>query len=357
MPSPECAVQLLTADSDGAEIDKAIKIFEHNTPPRLRTDSAEIRNKIASPRTIKGLLYFPALYRGPKLIGFAEFGYYPSVKLVIIDHMVIDPDERGDLAFLVFTGLLMHELHDLAIDYAAIEVELKSKDRASGVRMMRLLTRADFCRAEVKYCLPATDTENLDERYEGALMLKSMHEDAQEFTQIRRVEIERIVKTILFNHYYDWYRDFWSGAKLRSYKAYVDLLFKEFKNGIKGEYVAVTDVIKSSPLPLPPIPPPPPRSPWTYVGLFAAIVAICVGSINFLNIPDVSVPYELLTFLAVFAGFVLVMSGGASEVYHGALKAVSRGRSRRATKRSKSSSSSSSDRGQDVNENDENGKS
>jgi hypothetical protein len=29
------------------------------------------------------------------IIGFAMFGYYPKSKLVVVDHMVIDNEQRG----------------------------------------------------------------------------------------------------------------------------------------------------------------------------------------------------------------------------------------------------------------------
>lgn len=321
------SIELLSANSDSSEIDRALHIFEQNTPPRLRTDSGEIRKKIAAPNLREGVRYFAVLYRGPALIGFVMFGYYPSTKTVIVDHMVIDSGERGDSAFTIFTGLLIDLMSNLAVDYVAIEVESKSENRAGGIVMMRRLTRNEFGKAEVKYRLPAVDTETLDVQYDGVLMLKNMHETPDDFTQIHKVEIERIVETIYFKHYYDWYRDLWSAAKLKSYKAYVDGLFKEFKRGVRKEYVGVSHYVRT------PEPPPPREKPTTqlnpakpglafYFLMFAATAAICGAVIYLLKIPLLSVPIILIAFLAVYAGIVLVANGNASKVFDASLKAI-----------------------------------
>lgn len=319
------SVKMLTASSTTAEVDEAIHIFECNTPPRLRTDSEEIRKKIAAPELKAGVRYFAALYRGPALIGFAMFGYYPSTKLVIIDHMVIQTGERGDSAFAVFTGLLIDQMDHLAVDYIAIEVELESESRASGITMMRRLTRNEFGKATVNYRLPATDTTILDGQFDGALLLRSMQEAPDDFVQIQKAEIERIVETIYFKHYYDWYSDVWSSAKLKLYRTYINALFKEFKSGIQKEYVPISHYIKK-PSEIDPLPPPPRHGMAFYFLMFAVTAAICGSVIYLLKVPFLSAPIILIGFLAVFAGIVLVANGGAWKVLDAALKATVKGR-------------------------------
>jgi hypothetical protein len=66
-------------ETNAQDIARVLHIFEHNTPPRLRTDSAQIRAKIASPHTEEGDFYFAALYRALGMLDFEP---------VVIDHPV-----------------------------------------------------------------------------------------------------------------------------------------------------------------------------------------------------------------------------------------------------------------------------
>src|SRR4030081_563930 len=85
--------------ADRADVDKALAIFINNTSALLRTKANQIRQKVANPTTPEGTFYFAALCRSKAVIGFAMFGYYPKSKLVVVDHMVIDGEQRGAAAF------------------------------------------------------------------------------------------------------------------------------------------------------------------------------------------------------------------------------------------------------------------
>jgi Uncharacterized alpha/beta hydrolase domain (DUF2235) len=246
--TPTFNVELLGPQSASTEIDKALHIFEHNTPPRLRTDLRQIRSKILSPSTEKGTFHFAALYRREELIGFAMFGYYPRFKLVVIDHMVIEQRQRGDAAFFAFTALLFETMATLAVDYVAIEVEFEPRgdkdtqdqDKATGVRLVRLLTRVGFGRVSTSYNLPAMDARDIDDRYDGALMLRRMYEPS-DFDKIRRSELEDIVSSIFFDHYLPWYQDFLSASEITAYQKYLEVLFDEFRQRISKQLFVAID--------------------------------------------------------------------------------------------------------------------
>jgi hypothetical protein len=254
MPSQSLfSVKLLLANADSAEVDQALFLLERNTPPRLQTNTEQIRRKIGSPHTKEGDFYFAVLYRGKTLIGFAMFGYYARCKLVVIDHMVISENEREESAFHVFVGCLIDEMRGLVVDYIAVEVALESTARASGVPMMRLLVRVDFRRVQAKYSLPAMDIHSLGARNKGALMLRSVHDDAQDYVKFRRKDLEEIVHSIYFDHYFPWYRDFLGGREIELYKNYLEELFRDFKSGLNdAEYIDVGEIVKTPPSSPPP---------------------------------------------------------------------------------------------------------
>ncbi len=248
MPSRAAfSVKLLPANADNAEVDQALAILERSTPPNLRTNTEQIRRKIASPHTQEGDFYFAVLYRGTTLIGFAMFGYYPRCKLVVIDHIAIKENEREQSAFYVFVGYLIDEMQNLVVDYIAVEVALEITVRASGIPMMRLLVWVDFRRVEVEYNVPAMDTASIGLLNKGSLMLRSKHEAAQDFVKIRRKDLEEIVHSIYFDHYFPWYRDFLGERDIDLYKNYLEKLFREFKGGLSdAEYIDVSEIVKTS---------------------------------------------------------------------------------------------------------------
>jgi hypothetical protein len=75
-----------------------------------QTDSDQIRTKISSPKTREGTFYFAALYRDDAMIGFAMFGHYPRSKVAVIDHLIIQPGQRVDAAFAIFTAALFEKI-------------------------------------------------------------------------------------------------------------------------------------------------------------------------------------------------------------------------------------------------------
>jgi hypothetical protein len=322
--------------SDKPDVDRALDILVHNTPPRLRTDPDQIREKIASPNTSEGYFYFAALYRDKELIGFAMLGYYPRCRLVVVDHMVIDSDQRGDAAFFIFTELISKAMADRHVDYIAIEVELETAPIASGASgngLVRLLGLVGFGRVQVKYSLPSMDTRNLRVRYKGALMLKSMHGNVHKLEEIRREELENIVNSIFFDHYFPWYRDF-LGNEVGLYKKYLETLFREFKNGLRKQQLVAIDgmgkesaqIITARPSNLP---------STTHLVFFAIIAGIVTLVIYVLQVPFNWVPVVLVALVAVYAGFVAVSTGRAFDVLKVVLPFLNRNKNLRDHRTSK----------------------
>ena len=67
------------------------------------------------------------------------FGYYPRSRLVVVDNLVIDGDQRRGAAFYVFAQLLQDSIHSLNIevDFIAVELEKGTAARSSRRRSER----------------------------------------------------------------------------------------------------------------------------------------------------------------------------------------------------------------------------
>ncbi len=134
-------------------------------------------------------LYIAALYRGDLVIGFAMFSYLRVSRIVIIDHVVIDRDQRGMAAFFVFSQLLYDLIWNsqLEINYTIAEIEsgaLFGGEGTGGTKLIRLLSQVGFDEVHAKYFMPSMEARTAGARFDGVLMLHS----AEKIHRMRREE-------------------------------------------------------------------------------------------------------------------------------------------------------------------------
>jgi hypothetical protein len=315
--------------ADRADVDKALAIFIKNTSALLRTKTNQIRQKIANPITAEGTFYFAALCRSKAIIGFAMFGYYPHSKLVVVDHMVIDNEQRGAAAFFIFSQLLHDTIQslDLEIDFTAVELEDGNEygsEQTGGNELVRLLGQVGFGKVHAEYFLPNIEPVNYEARYPGVLMLRG----SQKLYRIRREDLLQISGGILFEHYLPWYRDFF-GMQATAYQEYLEGLHQEFAtrlgnqptikvNGPEADSLIVSPAIPAS------------RSPefrvGQYIVMFAAVVAIAGAAVYSLKIPPSSAIPMLIALVGVFGGIVAISSGKAFEVFEATIQLLRGGK-------------------------------
>lgn len=315
--------------ADRADVDKALAIFIKNTSALLRTKTNQIRQKIANPITPEGTFYFAALCRSKTIIGFAMFGYYPKSKLVVVDHMVIDSEQRGAAAFFIFAQLLHDAIQslNLEIDFTAVELEDGNEygsEQTGGNELVRLLGQVGFGKVHAEYSLPNIEPVNYEARYPGILMLRG----SQKLYRIRREDLLQISEGILFEHYLPWYRDFF-GKQTAAYQQYLEGLYREFAKRLGNQPTIrvngpETDSLIASPAILPA------RSTefrvGQYIAMFAAVVAIAGTAIYALQIPPSSAIPMLIALVAVFGGIVAISSGKAFEVFEAAIQLLRGGK-------------------------------
>jgi hypothetical protein len=302
--------------ADRDDVDCALTVFVRNTSPLLRTKTNQIRAKITSPETPEGRFYFAAFYRSDVVIGFAMFGYYPRGRLVVVDHMVIDGEHRGGAAFYVFAQLLQDAIYGLNIevDFTAVELE-KSLEfggfQTGGMELVRLLGQVGFGQVHVDYILPNMEPKNYEARYEGILMLRG----AERLYRIRREDLLEIVRTILFDHYLPWYRDFFE-AKIENYRQHLERLYAEFDERLQSVPVIKingpeTDILMPQPANNPKSPE---ATAAIYLLMFAVTAAISTVALHFLQTPPYLTVPVLLALLAIFVGIAATSRGQALDV-------------------------------------------
>jgi hypothetical protein len=264
------------------------------------------------------------------------FGYYPNSKLLVVDHMVIDSDQRGAAAFFIFAQLLhdtIQEMH-LEIDFTAVELEDGNEygsEQTGGNELVRLLGQVGFGKIHAEYSLPNMEPVNYKSRYIGILMIRGN----QKLYRIRREDLLQIIRGILFEHYLPWYRDFF-GAQTTNYEKYLNGLCQEFEKRLGNQPTIKVNGPEADSLILTPATPA--VSPATqsgrsiefrvgqYIVMFAAVVTIAGTTIYELKIPpNLAIP-SMLGLVAVFGGIVAISGGRAFEIFEATIQLLHDGK-------------------------------
>ncbi|WP_316219425.1 hypothetical protein [Bradyrhizobium sp. SZCCHNR2026] len=315
--------------ADRQHVDKALNIFVQNTSPLLRTKTHQIRQKIAQPVTPEGTFYFAALCRSASVIGFAMFGYYPNSKLIVVDHMVIDRDNRGDAAFYIFAQLLHDAIQglDLEVDFTAVELEDGNEygsEQTGGNELVRLLGQVGFGKVHAEYFLPNIENVNYEAKYPGILMLRG----SQKLYRIRREDLLRISRGILFEHYLPWYRDFF-GKQTAAYQRYLGQLYENFANRLGNQPIIKINGPESDALIATPASVPMQSTEvriGQHIAMFAAVVVVACTAIYELNVPPNWAAPLLISLVASFGGIVAISSGKSFEVFETAIQLIRGGK-------------------------------
>lgn len=334
MGTPDASFRVRTlhaGKADEADVDAALAVYSRNLSPLLRTHTNQIRAKIRRPKTPQGTFYFVALYRGLTVIGFAMFGYYPRLRVLVMDHMVIDAAQRGASAFHVFSHLLLDLIDNigLEVDFGVVEVERSNEfggHQTGGKELVRLLGQVGYGEVHTPYALPNTEPKNYEARYDGYLMLRG----PEKIHQIRREDLLAIYDSILFEHYLPWYADFF-GDGTADYATYLSTLYREFEGRLVDRpVVMINGAVEDQLVPQPPRPPA--RSSEAtaafYVCMFSACVLVTAGAAYILKVPTAMLVPVCLALLVVFAGVISVASGRAFEVLDRTLLNLPSGRNK-----------------------------
>jgi hypothetical protein len=316
---------------DRADLDAALSIFTRNTSPLLRTQANQIRQKIRKPNNPHGTFYFLAFYRGDVVIGFAMFGHYPRTRLVAIDHMAIAEGQRGSAAFYVFAQLIrdLTENLGLEVDFAIVEVERHNRfggDQTGGQDLVRLLGQVGFGEVHMDYVIPNMEPRSDAMGYEGTLMIRG----PQKLYSIRREDLVELYRTVVYEHYLPWFRDF-LGAEGPGYEDYLDGVFQAFRDQLKETPIVrvngeeVDQLVAQPRLPVP-------RTAEVRALYYTATFGICCGVLvaaaAFLKVQNNLLPMIFIALLVVFAGVVAVSSGRAYDVFQLAISSLPGGRHR-----------------------------
>ncbi|MEI9991690.1 MAG: hypothetical protein WDM86_16805 [Rhizomicrobium sp.] len=217
------------------DLNDALAIFARNTSPLIRTQINQIQEKFENPESPTGRFYYAGFFSNDRIVGFNMFAYYPKSRVIIVDHMALEPEHRRHGSFYIFA------ISPSTMDFGQFARRLLRRDRGrrrsrvdhgdiTGSLLVRLLRQVGFGRVHVKYYLPSNEPKIYQKKFEAALMLRGLNR----VPQIRTEDLLDIVKVILFEHDLAWYRDYF-GDFLPSYEAHLSEILTDIQRQVEHE--------------------------------------------------------------------------------------------------------------------------
>lgn len=218
------------------ELGAAIALYSKHTPPHLKTPTEEI--SYWSERynhTFKNILMQYGLIADNKVIGFCEITIFPRKRFIMADQIVVHPHQRNITIFSAFIDLIKEDLdkRGYEYDFAAVEIPLahgSNEPYPSERLMMRLLKFHGFGVVKQPYEMPNLDPASSEAEGPAHLMLYVKGGTSA----IASTTYIKILETIFYEHYLDWYRMPQHEKIFDTYKASVDKLFTKLKTNAQS---------------------------------------------------------------------------------------------------------------------------
>ena len=242
------------------------------------------------------------------------FGHYPASRLIVIDHIAIAKEKRKQAAFYEFVDFLNTEFTNLGLDVDFVAVEVENREftdgAAGGREFVQLLKWIGFCEVEVDYFLADMDV-GVHSDHPGILMLKPSVDRAD----ISSEQLAKIYRSILFDHYLPWYRDFLDTQEnVDAYRKYLDGLYKKFSDRVgKLQSIELGGTRPEQQLATPS----PEKLSLIKTVLAFAGVAVVIGAFLLVVKPEPDKAlYFILALVLVFAALMLIAQGRADHVFN-----------------------------------------
>jgi hypothetical protein len=221
--------------SKDPDFPKALRIYDAQTHPQLKTDSREIAHWLDNSRSRnEGKFYVCGLYTADKLVGYVEFIYLPKERLIHFDYFIIDPAQRTAGAFYTFSDQMRIFFEKEKFDWDFVTAEVAEMDSVNGIsryaqRLIRIFRQIGFSEVLAEYEQPLLGIDHPDTAMSAKLVI------------LPRVEMESLSKTrylelvsaIYRKHYGEWYAIYPETAA--AYQKSLDVIFAAAQQRLKDK--------------------------------------------------------------------------------------------------------------------------
>jgi hypothetical protein len=214
---------------------KALHIYDANTHPQIKTDSREIAHWLAHGSSRPDCkFYVCGLFISGELVGFAEFIYLRSERLIHFDYFIIESSRRTVGAFYTFAEQMREFFDEENLEWDFITAEIAELDSVNGVSrhaqcLIRLFRQVGFYEVLADYEQPLLGIEHTDTALKATLLLLPR----VEMETISRSRFLELVSGIYRKHYAEWYSIY--SETSAKYRAQIDEQFARLENSLANK--------------------------------------------------------------------------------------------------------------------------
>lgn len=234
----------LISKNDDEDLLKALKIYNDETPPEIKTDTNQILQWIeydTNNLNFKFMIF--VIYLDEEVIGFSEIAYFHKIKTASIDYITFKNGYRVNAVFFAAFSLIQNFMESIGYitDYWLSEISYKNKgqqiDKESSF-LKKLISMENFGMIDMEYYQPSLGELNYESSFEARLYVKSKASD--DLQNLSKLTVLSMVETIYYSYYLEWYRLFLSSENLENYKKDLDISFQKIKNSISKDPILVS---------------------------------------------------------------------------------------------------------------------
>lgn len=234
----------LATKNDDEDFLKALRIYNDETPPEIKTDTNEIRlwidNKDAS---VDFSFFVFILYLDKEVIGFSQISFFQKIKTAFIDYMTFKKDYKVNTAFFPCLSLIQTFMkeNNYNADYWITEINNKGngeKIDTESVFLRKLISLENFGAIDIDYYQPSLGNENFESAISAKLYIKS--ESNRELKELNKETVLTMIKTIYYSYYFQWYKVILPSEDLEKYRKELDLSFAKIEKSISTDPIKIS---------------------------------------------------------------------------------------------------------------------
>lgn len=233
------------------DLTEALDIYIHTIDEGSETSTIQIRDYIQNKYNDKREMFFYILYVNNKVVGFAEYGYLPQSKVLLIDYICTRP--RNHTYFYNFYQMLFEDISGLLkkknnyIKYIITELSLKKDDENKYIDVdsnyyRQLLTMEGFKILRTPYYQPYCNMKGELSISDFNLVIKPLINGLFPKTNIDATFYQEIMTDIYINHYAAWYEKYMKPNDVNQFfNNLLDRVKKEFTNKIEIDDITLVN--------------------------------------------------------------------------------------------------------------------
>ena len=235
------------------DLTEALDIYLHTIDENSETPTSQIRDYIQCKYNDIRKMFFYILYTNDEVVGFAEYGYLPQSKALLIDYICTTP--RNHTYFYNFYHMILEDITALLkksncyIKYIITELSLKKDNENKYIDVdsnyfRQLLSMEGFKVLRAPYYQPYYDIKHELSLADFSIVIKPLINGIFPKTNVDETFYNELLTDLYQNHYAAWYKKYMDTQMVEQF--FCDLLSriqKEFTKGIEIDNITLVNCV------------------------------------------------------------------------------------------------------------------